>query len=221
MVELSAQVAKCWWGTSLRTIAIIVLATLNTSCTPNWQDLWLTPEQQGERLSADGDYAAAAQRFTDPMRVGAAWYRAGEFERAATAFCQRTSADAHFNRGNSLIMLGLYEQAVAAFDLTLEQRPDWQPGLDNRAIAVARLARLAPPEDDAGGTGGMLEADEIVFDTTGRVNQAQGEETIEDDADLTDIQLRELWLRRVATRPADFLRARFAVQLARQSEVTP
>jgi Ca-activated chloride channel family protein len=52
------------------------------------------------------------------------------------------------------------------------------------------------------------------------VNQAKGEETVDANTGLTDTELRELWLRRVATRPADFLRARFAVQLARQSETS-
>jgi Ca-activated chloride channel family protein len=116
-----------------------------------------------------------------------------------------------------MLMLGNYEQAIAAYDLALEQRPDWLPAMENRALAAVRLARLTPVEDDAGGTGGMLEADEFVFDATGRVNQSQAEQTIETDTGLTDTQLRELWLRRVNTRPADFLRARFAVQLARQS----
>lgn len=47
-----------------------------------WQDLWRTSDQQAQRLFEAGDYAAAATRFTDPMRIGVAWYRAGEFERA-------------------------------------------------------------------------------------------------------------------------------------------
>ena len=216
MVELNAQALQGWPRRLLRAGLFIALAGANISCTQDWQNLWLTPEQQGERAFAAGDYADAAQHYTDPLRMGTAWYRAGEFERAANAFSQRSSAQAHFNRGNALLMLGNYEQAIAAYDLALEQRPDWLPAMDNRAIAAVRLARLTPVEDDAGGTGGMLEADEFVYDTTGRVNQSQAEQTIETDTGLTDTQLRELWLRRVTTRPADFLRARFAVQLARQ-----
>mgnify|MGYP001826893723 CR=1 FL=1 len=204
------------------TLFICLFSGILTGCSQaqesSWQNAWLTPEQQGQRLYTEGNYAAAAQRYTDSMRIGAAWYRAGEFERAAAAFGQRSSAQAHFNRGNALIMLGQYEQAIAAFDLALEQRQDWQPAIENQALARIRLARLAPAEDDAGGTGGMLEADEIVFDTTGRVNKSETEQTVDADGGLTDTQLRELWLRRVATRPADFLRARFAVQFARQSE---
>lgn len=183
-----------------------------------WQDFWRTPDQQAQRLFDAGDYTSAASRFTDPMRIGMAWYRAGEFERAAAAFGQLTSVEAYFNRANALLFQGEYEQAIAAYDQALAQRPDWQPAVENREIALARKERLAPPEDDAGGTGGMLSADEIVFDTTGRTKSARGEQTTEGGSGVSDAAMREMWLRRVETKPADFLRARFASQLQLQQE---
>ena len=186
-----------------------------------WRDLWRTPDQQAQRLFDAGDYAAAAARFTDPMRIGMAWYRAGEFERAAAAFGQLTSAEGQFNRANALLFQGEYERAIAAYDQVLAQRPDWRPAVENREIAIAREERLAPPEDDAGGTGGMLEADEIAFDTSGRTKNAEGEQTTEGGNAFSDAAMREMWLRRVETRPADFLRARFASQLQLRHEGAP
>jgi Ca-activated chloride channel family protein len=187
-----------------------------------WRDLWLTRDQQAQRLFDAGEYAEAAGRFAEPMRVGMAWYRAGDFERAAAAFGRLTSAEAHFNRGNALLLQGAYDEAVTAYDQALAQRPGWASATENRQLALARKERLAPPEDDAGGTGGRLEADEILFDTTGRTDRAQGEQTAEEPgAGLTDAQLRDLWLRRVETRPADFLRARFARQIQLRSEGPP
>jgi Ca-activated chloride channel homolog len=183
-----------------------------------WQDFWRTPDQQAQRLFDAGDYTSAASRFTDPMRIGMAWYRAGEFERAAAAFGQLTSVEAYFNRANALLFQGEYEQAIATYDQALAQRPDWQPAVENREIALARKERLAPPEDDAGGTGGMLSADEIVFDTTGRTKNARAEQTTEGGSGVSDAAMREMWLRRVGTKPADFLRARFASQLLLRQE---
>ena len=76
---------------------------------------------------------------------------------------------------------------------------------------------LAPPESDAGGTGGQLEADEIVFDDTGRV-EASGSETVTEGGEpMSQDEMRAVWLRRVQNDPADFLRARFAWQLFRQN----
>ena len=65
----------------------------------------------------------------------------------------------------------------------------------------------------------MLSADEIVFDNTGRVKNAKGEQTTEGVTGVSDAAMREMWLRRVETRPADFLRARFASQLQRRQAV--
>ncbi len=85
------------------------------------------------------------------------------------------------------------------------------------ALARIRLAALAPPEDDAGGTGGMLGADEMIIDTSGRVAAAQSEEVIQDQASaLSEEALRALWLRRVDAGPQQFLAIRFQRQLARQ-----
>jgi Ca-activated chloride channel family protein len=181
-------------------------------------DLFLTPDQQGQRLFDAGRYQQAAQRFTDPLRRGTALYRAGEFESAATAFGQVDSPEAALNRGNALILLGRYQAAIGAFDRALQLRADWPPAVGNRAIAEARLAALGPPEDDAGGTGGRLEADEFVADTTGRTEKSQEQQVMEGAAATSEAELRALWLRRVQTRPADFLKVRFAQQLARQGQ---
>jgi Ca-activated chloride channel family protein len=181
-------------------------------------DLVLTPDQQGQRLYRRGEYAAAAERFTDPMRQGTALYRAGDFEAAAATFGRVSSPEAAFNRGNALVLQGEYEDAIRSFEQALGMRPGWQPAVDNRAIAKARAAALAPPDDDAGGTGGMLEADEIVIDETGRTNKSQEQQVTDGGKPLSDEELRAIWLRRVDTRPADFLRARFAQQLRNQPD---
>jgi len=178
-------------------------------------DLFLTPDQQAQRLLERGEAAAAAVRFTDPMRAGVAWYRAGDFERAAASFSRLATAEAHFNRGNALILLGKYPAAIAAYEAALALRPGWQIAQENRSLAIARQTRLAPPDEVGGGTGGMLGADEIVFDSDGRTaGGGGGEVTEESGSELNELQMREMWLRRVQTRPADFLRARFARQLA-------
>jgi Ca-activated chloride channel family protein len=55
-------------------------------------------------------------------------------------------------------------------------------------------------------------ADEIVFDSAGK-NAGQDTEIAGAQA-LSDQEIQALWLRRVQTRPADFLKAKFAFQLA-------
>ncbi len=68
----------------------------------------------------------------------------------------------------------------------------------------------------------LLEADEIVFDDSGRVNKSSTEQVMEaSDEPKGEEAMRAMWLRKVETRPADFLAARFNYQLAtRDNETT-
>jgi Ca-activated chloride channel family protein len=199
-------------------VGLLSLILMISGCVGDWNDLWLTSDQQAQRMADSGDHAAAAQLFSNPMRSGTQWYRAGEFERAAAEFGRLEAADAYFNRGNALVFQGKYEDAIQVYERALQMQPNWPEAEENRQLAQVRKARLERPEDDAGGTGGMLEADEIVFDLNSSSKPGQGEQTVDEGGGLRDDQLREMWLRRVETRPADFLAARFAYQLALQAE---
>ena len=202
-------------------VVVVFVATWPASARANgFIDLWLTPDQQAQRELDAGEYAAAAGRFRDPMRAGLAWYRAGEFERAAQAFGRSAAPEAHFNRGNALVLQGAYDEAIAAYEQALAGRPEWTEAIENRTLAELRKARLAK-RDDAGGTGGQLAADDYVFDDAPAKSSGSSEETETTeggDGPMTDDRLRELWLRRVQTRPADFLAARFERQLQLRAE---
>jgi len=187
----------------------------------DWLDLWLTPDQQGQRLMDQGKYQEAAGKFTSPEQIGVALFMAGDFENAATVLGRSGTAQASYNRGNAMVMQGLYDAAIESYQTALIRRPGWVEAEQNLQIARLRKEALAPPDDDYGGTGGQLEADEIVFDDTGRVNKASGEEVLEaTDQQQNEEAMRAMWLRKVETRPSDFLAARFNYQLAtREVEV--
>lgn len=175
-----------------------------------------TPDQQGHRWYQKGDHARAAQHFVDPMWQGVALYRAGEFDKAASLFGGYDTAEAAFNQGNALAMQGKYEAAAERFARALELRPGWDDAMANREIALARAAALNKEGVDM--TGGKIGADEIVFEK-GKSPPSADEQQVEAGAEATDAELRSIWLRQVQTKPADFLRAKFAQQYAtRKSE---
>lgn len=179
-----------------------------------WANLWLTPDQQGQRLMNRKEFTAAAEVFQDPMRQGVAWFRAGEFEKAEQAFARVATPEADFNRGNCLIMRGKYEAAIERFDRALKLRPDWEDAQVNRDIAIARAKMIEQKGGDMGDQ--KLGADEIRYDKN---KESGGQETeVNEGQELSDSAMQALWLRRVQTKPADFLKARFAYQLATEPE---
>ena len=195
--------------------AIILLLQVLPASAFEWADLWFTPDQQGQRLVNEGEYQQAAGKFTTPESIGAALFLAGDFEKAASVFGRSASAEAHYNRGNANIMLGNYDAAIDAYQSALSKRPDWPEAEQNLQVATLRKQAMAPPDDDHGGTGGMLEADEFVFDLKAGENKSSGEQVIDAaDQQLSEDAMRAMWLRKVETRPADFLAARFSYQLA-------
>jgi Ca-activated chloride channel family protein len=174
---------------------------------------WSRPDRRGDRLLRAGEYAGAAKAYADPYRRGIALYRAGDFKGAAAAFSTVGTAEAAYDRGNGLVMLGRYDDAIASFDRALSLRAGWRECEENRAVAVVRRDRLKATGGDE--TGGQVKADEIVFQKGKKSNAGEETEVAGGDP-LDDAQLRGLWLRRVQTKPADFLRAKFAFQV--QSE---
>ncbi len=199
-------------------ILLLLLLSLSSSCgksgSAGLSGLWFTPDQQSQRHFQRGEFALAAKAFHDPMWQGTAWYRAGEFEKAAHAFARRDSAEAHYNQGNAWLMNGKYELAIASYDRALTQRPDWKDATDNRALAVARLKMTEATGGDMGDQ--KIGADKIVFDKKAK-NEGQDTEVAGGKA-LSDQEMQALWLRRVQTRPADFLKAKFAYQQATKQE---
>lgn len=199
----------------LMSFVVLLLLQAGSAQASTWMDWWLTPDQQGDRLFEQGRFLEAAEVFAGPERRAVAYYRGGDFASAASVFGRMTTAEAAFNRGNALVMLGRYDEAIKSYQDAIESRPGWTEAEENLAIAVARKERLAPPDDDAGGTGGQLGADEIVFDDSGRVDKAGTETTTEGGEAMSEDEMRAVWLRRVQNDPAEFLRTRFAYQLYR------
>lgn len=216
MTEIKKTAPTLAMAVSIIALIAAVFWALEAS---NWSfaNLWLTPDQQGQRLSKRGLYAEAAKKFDDPQRTAVALFRNGDFKAAASVFGRSDTAEAAFNRGNSLIMLGKYDGAIESFDKALTIKPGWNEALENKQIAVARRDRLKPPEGDTGGIDGdKLGADEIVFDNRPKNSGGGKDQEIKDLSKTSDEELRALWLRQVKTKPADFLRAKFSYQYSRR-----
>lgn len=178
--------------------------------------LWVTPDQHGQWLFQKEQFVSAAQAFSDPMWRGTALYRAGEFEDAAQMFARIDTAEGQYNQGNAWLMHGQYDDAIRCFESALSKRPDWQDAVDNKLLAEARAKMLSAEGGEMGDQ--RLGADEIVFDRNdkkgGQDTEVKGQDT------MSDQQMQAIWLRRVQTKPADFLKSKFAYQQAVKQEAS-
>ena len=176
-------------------------------------NVFLTPDQRGGLLMERGRYEEAAKAFRDPMWLGAAQMKAKDFKAAAQSFCGLDTAAANYDCGDALVMLGKYQDAIARYNRALALKPGFADAEANRNLAKLRAEKLASQEggQDAFDLDEPNPRDERP-DQTGKVDHPD-KEPPEAAAGMSDEAVRALWLKRVQTRPADFLRARFAYQL--------
>ena len=140
------------------------------------------------------------------------FYRAGALEQASSELARVESPEARFNTANAFARLGFYTDAVASYDAALDARPGWTEAIENRDL-VAALIEADAESDEPPPPGGppTFDADQLEFDEQGE----QGEPGEVDESTMTDEQLQEMWMRRLQTTPADFLRTRFAAEMAK------
>ncbi len=100
----------------------------------SWNDLWLTPDQQGRRALQQGDDEAAAALFENQDWAGTAAYRGGDYDAATGHFSGNDSADGWYNRGNALARSGELDDAIAAYKESLALQSDQADASENLAL---------------------------------------------------------------------------------------
>lgn len=133
-----------------------------------WLDAWISPDVQGQRAFAEGDYARAAQHYSDPLRQGIAWYRASNYPAATAAFRQaQQTPETLLWTGNSYAQQKQWQQALNSYDRALSLRPDWKLAQGNRAKIAAIIMQLRQKEREkksAQGEEADYKPDEIKHD---------------------------------------------------------
>ncbi|MDH1212100.1 VWA domain-containing protein [Pseudomonas chengduensis] len=114
-------------------------------------DLWLRPDQQGQRLLQAQRPAEAAQRFVDPQWQGKALYEAEDYAAAAERFAKGDSAADHYNRGNALAKAGELEAALDAYEQALERQPELAAAQHNKALVEEALRQRENQQQSGSG----------------------------------------------------------------------
>ena len=136
LLLLAACAARRGW---LLCLPLLLVGLPQNSYAFEFADLWLRPDQQGQRLLEAQQPGAAAQRFNDPRWQAHALYQAGEYAAAAERFAFGETASDHYNRGNALARSNELEAAVDAYTQALELEPELTPAQTNKALVEALL----------------------------------------------------------------------------------
>lgn len=192
------------WVVRLGTILISFHVLIPTGAhAGGFEDIWLTPDQQGRLAFERNDFTTAAAEFQNPVWKGVALYRAGRFAEAVDSFAAVDTAESWYDQGNALLQLSRFEEAAAAYGKALDKRPDWADAKANLAIAALLLKRKKDAEE-AGEKAPNQKPDQVQFDDKGK----QGKETRIDIGEQTS----ELWMKNIQVSPADLMARKFAIE---------
>ena len=112
------------------------------------KDVWKSQDQQAYELMLQDKPKEAAPLFEDKQWQGVAHYRSGDYDKAAEALSQTDSADAQYNRANSLAQMGKLEDAIAAYENALKNNPQHNDAKFNRDLLKDFLERQQNQQQD-------------------------------------------------------------------------
>jgi Ca-activated chloride channel family protein len=87
------------------------------------------------------------------LEQGAQAYRKGDYAAAEKAWRGLPGAEAAYNRGNALARQGRYQDAIAAYDEALRERPGMADAIANRKAVQAAIKRKPPDKGKQPGAG--------------------------------------------------------------------
>jgi Ca-activated chloride channel family protein len=137
------------------------------------------------------------------MWKGVALYRTGHFEDALDAFAAVDTAESWYNQGNTLLHLGKFEEAVAAYRKATERRKDW-PEAQADLVIAERLLKEQQEKEQEQPQEPNEKPDSVQFDDKGK----QGKEGQINIAEQTS----EMWMKNIQVSPADLMARKFAME---------
>lgn len=146
LLLLAACAGRRGW---LFCLPLLLMLPPQSSLAFEFDDLWLRPDQQGQRLLQAQRPDEAARHFVNPQWQGKALYEAADYSAAAERFARGDSAADHYNRGNALARAGELEAALDAYEQALERQPELAAAQHNKALVEEALRQRENQQQSA------------------------------------------------------------------------
>ncbi|MCS2160045.1 VWA domain-containing protein [Scandinavium sp. H11S7] len=174
----------------------------------DWNHLWWTPDQLGQKAMNNKDYPAAATLYTDSYRKGRAYYLAKEYQNAAAAFHNVDSAEGNFYLANSLAQLQQYQAALHYYAQALQCDPTLLAAKTNAATVKAILEETQKKQ------GKRQRADNHTDFSFLKIEQQHAKTKNESPRSAKNMNDSELnnWMSNVDTSPKEMLKSLFILQ---------
>ncbi len=123
-------------------VALLLLLPLpKNSYAFEWQDLWQSKNQQAQQAYKNNQFEQAAKLFENPDWKAAAYYKAGEYDKALEDLKNSQTALGAYNQGNALAQSGQLEQAIKAYEKGLKLNPDDEDAKYNKELVEKQLEK--------------------------------------------------------------------------------
>ncbi len=225
----------------------LMLAVLLSSCSMEHggKDLFLTRDYQGQQALDKGNYREAAELFEDALHKGTAYFKAGDYKKAAMAFAADSSAAGYYNMGVAFLRDSSYNQAYNAFyraymaDSTysasaeaiqsiqqwfIQQNDQFEALSDTSAVALfEKMKPNTNPDEDFGGGGQeateeQMQEERMMEEAESEMHGAEEAEELPDEFEPDDsMDARQVMIRDVQEDPGEFLKRKFEYQLKKRS----
>jgi Ca-activated chloride channel family protein len=113
-----------------------------------WDDLWQTPDQQGQQALASGQAKEAAKLFQNPDWKAAAAYKSQDYKAAAEQYASAKTPDGQYNYGNTLAKQGKLQEAVSAYEKVLAADPNHADARHNLDVVKKALEKQRKDQKD-------------------------------------------------------------------------
>ena len=125
-----------WFRKGWVIYGLLIMTTLS-SCgkKSEFVDLWVSKDYQAQTHYQNEEYSEAGSLYTDPLRKGIAFYKAGDYQQAIESFKIDSTAMGSYNLGLAYYQNGDYAAAAQAFDQAIQLDPELEEAKKSKQSA--------------------------------------------------------------------------------------